>query len=169
MNIGFDSVIGILASILTTSSFLPQIIKAYKTKKMDDVSQYLMILFSSGAILWIVYGFMQDDIVIIGANTVAATFNIILFFFSFIYMSRWKSNQLLDVLQLPSIDLLIIKITTLIFFYTCILEMWILWILILIKIANLKIANALYITNTNLVNLRLIKVKSRSFAYFKLL
>jgi MtN3 and saliva related transmembrane protein len=88
MSIGFDSIIGILASILTTSSFLPQIIKAYRTKKMDDVSQYLMILFTSGSILWIVYGFMHDDIVIIGANTVAATFNIILFFFSFIYMSR---------------------------------------------------------------------------------
>jgi MtN3 and saliva related transmembrane protein len=85
MNFGYDSVIGILAAFLTTLSFVPQIIKAYHTKRMKDVSRYLMILFTTGSILWIVYGVLHEDLVIIGANTTAATFNLILLYYSFVY------------------------------------------------------------------------------------
>ena len=36
-------IIGTVAGILVLASFIPQIIKAYKTKKMSDVSAHLMI------------------------------------------------------------------------------------------------------------------------------
>ena len=39
MNFGYDSLIGISAAFLTTLSFLPQIIKAYRTRRMKDVSK----------------------------------------------------------------------------------------------------------------------------------
>jgi MtN3 and saliva related transmembrane protein len=68
MNFGYDSVIGISAAFLTTLSFVPQIIKAHHTKRMKDVSRYLMILFTTGAILWIIYGILHNDFVIVGAN-----------------------------------------------------------------------------------------------------
>ena len=85
MNFGYDTVIGILAAFLTTLSFIPQIIKAYHTKRMKDVSRYLMILFTTGSILWIIYGIFHKDVVIIGANATAATFNLILLYYSFVY------------------------------------------------------------------------------------
>jgi MtN3 and saliva related transmembrane protein len=85
MNFGYDSVIGISAAFLTTLSFVPQIIKAYHTKRMKDVSRYLMILFTTGSILWIVYGILHKDLVIIGANAIAAAFNLILLYYSFVY------------------------------------------------------------------------------------
>ncbi len=72
------SIIGIAAGTLTTSSFVPQIVKAYKTKSMGDVSRYLMGIFATGTVLWIVYGIYKADSVIIGANAVAVAFNIIL-------------------------------------------------------------------------------------------
>ena len=37
-------IIGILAGILILSGWVPQIVKGYKTKKLNDVSAYLMIL-----------------------------------------------------------------------------------------------------------------------------
>jgi MtN3 and saliva related transmembrane protein len=85
MNFGYDSVIGILAAFLTTLSFVPQIIKAYHTRRMKDVSRYLMILFTTGSILWIIYGILHHDFVIIGANVTAAIFNFILLYYSFVY------------------------------------------------------------------------------------
>ena len=85
MNFGYDSVIGISAAFLTTLSFVPQIIKAYHTRRMKDVSRYLMILFTTGSILWIIYGILHEDLVIIGANVTAATFNLILLYYSFVY------------------------------------------------------------------------------------
>ena len=85
MNFGYDTVIGISAAFLTTLSFVPQIIKAYRTKRMKDVSRYLMILFTTGSILWILYGVLHVDLVIIGANATAATFNLVLLYYSFVY------------------------------------------------------------------------------------
>ena len=54
---------------------------------MKDVSRYLMILFTTGSILWIIYGMLHKDLVIVGANVTAATFNLILLYFSFTYVS----------------------------------------------------------------------------------
>ena len=58
-------IIGILAGILILSGWIPQIIKGHKTKKLDDVSSYLMILIFAGAALWLVYGLALDDVYII--------------------------------------------------------------------------------------------------------
>jgi MtN3 and saliva related transmembrane protein len=44
-------VIGIIAGTLVLSSFIPQLHKAYKTKRMADVSIYLMALIASGMFL----------------------------------------------------------------------------------------------------------------------
>ena len=64
-------VIGILAGILILSGWVPQIVKGYKTKKLEDVSAYLMILIFAGAVLWLVYGLALDDVYIIGVNVAA--------------------------------------------------------------------------------------------------
>jgi len=65
------AVIGILAGILILSGWVPQIMKGYRTKSLDDVSQYLMILIFIGAALWLVYGMALDDVYIMGVNIAA--------------------------------------------------------------------------------------------------
>lgn len=81
-------IIGIAAAVLTTSSFLPQIVKAYQTKSMEDVSRYLMIMFATGTLLWMVYGAYKSDPVIIGANAIASAFNIVLLYMKFAYRKK---------------------------------------------------------------------------------
>ena len=70
--------IGVVAGVLVLLSFIPQIIKAYKTKKMIDVSIYLMGLISTGMFLWIIYGIIRSDVVIIGTNVSGFVLNVIL-------------------------------------------------------------------------------------------
>lgn len=86
------SIIGVAAATLTTSSFLPQIFKAYRTKSMEDVSRYLMSFFATGTVLWMVYGIFKGDLVIIGANATATVFNLILLYMKFAY--RKKSTKI---------------------------------------------------------------------------
>jgi MtN3 and saliva related transmembrane protein len=76
--VAWADIIGIVAGILVLSSFIPQIMKAYKTKKMFDVSAHLMSLIASGMFLWIIYGFIRSDPVIIGTNAAGFTLNITL-------------------------------------------------------------------------------------------
>jgi MtN3 and saliva related transmembrane protein len=64
-------VIGILAGILILSGWVPQIVKGYQTKKLTDVSSYLMILIFVGAVLWLIYGMALDDVYIMGVNLAA--------------------------------------------------------------------------------------------------
>ena len=64
-------IIGILAGILILSGWVPQIAKGYRTKKLNDVSSYLMILIFAGAVLWLIYGMAIDDVYTIGVNIAA--------------------------------------------------------------------------------------------------
>ena len=86
------SLIGVAAAVLTTSSFVPQIIKAYRSKRMDDVSPYLMSLFSTGTVLWMIYGVYKSDIVIVAANAIATAFNAVLLYFKFSFRRYPKST-----------------------------------------------------------------------------
>ena len=65
------TILGVAAGVLILSGWVEQIIKGYKTKSLKDVSKYLMIFISGGAILWLVYGFIVSDIFIIGTNLAA--------------------------------------------------------------------------------------------------
>tara|TARA_Y100000590_G_scaffold297499_1_gene335260 strand:+ start:4840 stop:5127 length:288 start_codon:yes stop_codon:yes gene_type:complete len=64
-------IVGIAAGVLILSGWVPQIIKGYRTKKLDDVSAYLMVCIFAGAVLWLIYGIAIDDIYIIGVNVAA--------------------------------------------------------------------------------------------------
>ncbi len=67
------------------SGWVPQIIKGYRTKKLDDVSKYLMILISGGAVLWAIYGIEKNDPYIIGVNVAAIVLTMIVLGMKFRY------------------------------------------------------------------------------------
>ena len=70
MQHGYVTVIGIIAGICTTVSFIPQIIKILKTGNTRDISLSMYIILTVGISLWVVYGFFLGEIPIILANSV---------------------------------------------------------------------------------------------------
>ena len=64
-------IVAIAAGVLILIGWVPQIIQGYKTKKLEDVSKYLVIAIFSGAVLWLIYGIEIDYIYIIGVNVAA--------------------------------------------------------------------------------------------------
>jgi MtN3 and saliva related transmembrane protein len=69
-------VLGLAAGMLTTIGFVPQLVKGYRTKRMDDVSLVMPMLLSAGMALWLGYGIMIDSFPIIFWNLVALGLNI---------------------------------------------------------------------------------------------
>lgn len=65
-----DQLIGPLAAILTTISFIPQVIQILKTKNTEGISLGMYALFVSGVFLWLIHGIMIQDWPIIVANAV---------------------------------------------------------------------------------------------------
>ena len=69
-------VLGLAAGFLTTIGFVPQLVKGYRTKRMDDVSLVMPMLLSAGMALWLGYGIMIDSLPIIFWNIVALVLNL---------------------------------------------------------------------------------------------
>ena len=65
------TILGTVAGILILTGWVEQIYKGYRTKSLRDVSRFLMIFISAGAVLWLIYGFIVSDVFIIGTNIAA--------------------------------------------------------------------------------------------------
>ncbi|MBU2540768.1 MAG: SemiSWEET transporter [Candidatus Omnitrophica bacterium] len=62
-------IIGLIAGSLCTISFLPQVIRIFKTKRTKDLSLITFSVFSLGVLLWLIYGILIGELPIILANT----------------------------------------------------------------------------------------------------
>jgi MtN3 and saliva related transmembrane protein len=65
------TVIGLAAAVCTTAANLPQLKKAWITGQTDDLSLKTLLLFGSGMMLWVIYGLLQRDVVIMLANGIS--------------------------------------------------------------------------------------------------
>ena len=81
----FWEIVGLAAATLTMFSFIPQILKVYKTKSEKDLSLFTLLQLSSGVFLWIVYGLYRKDLIIITANIITLVSLLILLFLFFYY------------------------------------------------------------------------------------
>ena len=77
----FNESIGIIAAILTTSAFIPQVYKIYKEKKAQGVSLTMYLIMFVGVLLWLVYGILIGSIAIIVANSVTAVLQLFVIIF----------------------------------------------------------------------------------------
>ena len=75
IHFNYIDLFGFLAALLTTIAFLPQLYKTWKTKSADDVSLIMLILFITGLICWIIYGFKINSFPILIANIITFMFN----------------------------------------------------------------------------------------------
>ncbi|MBL7725894.1 MAG: SemiSWEET transporter [Chitinophagaceae bacterium] len=62
--------LGYAAGALTAFTFLPQVLKTWKEKSAKDVSLYMFIIAFVNEIMWLVYGVMINNWVIILTNAV---------------------------------------------------------------------------------------------------
>ncbi len=62
--------IGFIAAVLTTTAFVPQFLKVWKTRSTRDISLRMYLMLCTGIFLWLVYGIRLNSLPIILANGV---------------------------------------------------------------------------------------------------
>jgi len=67
---GLINSIGLIAGLLTTAAFIPQVWKIYRTKSGKDISGRMFSLFSAGIVLWLIYGVLLESMPLILSNAV---------------------------------------------------------------------------------------------------
>ena len=80
--------LGFVAGALTTLSFLPQVHKAWRTKRCDDLSLTMLLALALGVSLWLVYGLALRAAPIIATNAVTLALVLILISFKARYRTE---------------------------------------------------------------------------------
>ncbi|MEZ4874333.1 MAG: SemiSWEET transporter [Flavobacteriaceae bacterium] len=88
MEIDSAEIIGLIAATLTTSAFVPQVVKTWKTKNVEGLSLTMYSVFFVGIVLWLVYGIMVGSLSVIVANIVTAILAFVLVYFKLTFKSK---------------------------------------------------------------------------------
>jgi len=75
------TILGLAAGTLTTIAFLPQVIRTWRLKSARDLSLGMVLIFSAGVLLWLVYGLLTQDLPVILANLVTLVLNLTILIF----------------------------------------------------------------------------------------
>jgi MtN3 and saliva related transmembrane protein len=73
-----NEVLGLVAATLTTSAFVPQVLKVWRSRSADDLSVATLLVFSVGILLWLLYGLRLGSVPLIGANAVTLALNLVI-------------------------------------------------------------------------------------------
>lgn len=71
-------IIGLTAAVLTTSAFVPQVFKVWKSKSTESLSLTMYLAFFVGIVLWLVYGIHLNSLAMILSNTVTGFLALVL-------------------------------------------------------------------------------------------
>lgn len=69
-------VLGITAGAMTTGSILPQVLKIVQSKSSRDVSTLFFAIMATGMLLWLVYGILRSDLVIVLWNAISLSLSL---------------------------------------------------------------------------------------------
>ncbi|MGZ4830213.1 MAG: SemiSWEET family sugar transporter [Candidatus Angelobacter sp.] len=82
------TLLGFIAGTLTTISFVPQVLHAWRSKRCDDLSWAMLLTFSAGVVLWLVYGIRIWAMPVIVANAVTLVLLLIIMALKTRYAAR---------------------------------------------------------------------------------
>jgi MtN3 and saliva related transmembrane protein len=69
-----ETLVGFVAAFCTTISYIPQVWKCWQTGSSGDLSLKMLLTLATGIGLWVLYGVLKGDLVIILANSVSLLF-----------------------------------------------------------------------------------------------
>jgi MtN3 and saliva related transmembrane protein len=71
--------LGLVAGALTTISFVPQVIKVWRTRSAGDFSYVMLALFCTGIACWLLYGVAVRSLPVVLANGVTLALTLAIF------------------------------------------------------------------------------------------
>lgn len=78
-------ILGLVAGTITSITFLPQVVKIWKTRSATDISLSMLLLLLLGVIMWLTYGILVKDAAIIYTNSMVLLMGLIMLFFKLKY------------------------------------------------------------------------------------
>lgn len=87
-------ILGMAAGSISAVTFLPQVIKTWKTKSAGDISILMFTFATISVIMWLVYGIILRDIPIIYTNSLVLICSLIMLYFKFRFRKKPSDMEL---------------------------------------------------------------------------
>jgi MtN3 and saliva related transmembrane protein len=85
----FIEVMGLLGALLSSLTFIPQVVRTWQIKSAGDLSMGMLLIVFSSTIVWLVYGFALDLLPVIIANGIIFILSLVLIYFKI----KFKKNE----------------------------------------------------------------------------
>lgn len=72
----YVDLIGFVAAFCTTVSFIPQVLKTWRTRDLAGISLGMYSVFTVGIAFWLVYGLLQSDWPLVIANSITGSLSL---------------------------------------------------------------------------------------------
>jgi MtN3 and saliva related transmembrane protein len=72
---------GYAAAVCTTSAYVPQVLRVWRTRSTQDISLKMFLVLVAGLALWLTYGIWRGEIPLIAANSVTLMLASIILYF----------------------------------------------------------------------------------------
>jgi MtN3 and saliva related transmembrane protein len=70
--------LGVIAGAMTTGSIVPQALKIMQSKSARDVSTLFFTIMAGGMLLWLVYGLLRSDMIIVLWNAISLSLTLVI-------------------------------------------------------------------------------------------
>jgi len=81
-------VVGLVGSGLSSITFIPQVLQAWKTKSVGDLSLWMMLIVTTSTVVWLIYGIGRGALPVIIANTIIFILSLVLIYFKFAFAKK---------------------------------------------------------------------------------
>jgi MtN3 and saliva related transmembrane protein len=78
-------ILGYTAGAITSLTFLPQVVKTWKSRSAADISLMMFLIAALNEVLWIMYGVLLDNTVIILTNAIVLAMSLTMIYFKLRY------------------------------------------------------------------------------------
>ncbi|MFN8249707.1 MAG: SemiSWEET family transporter [Ferruginibacter sp.] len=84
----WTEIIGLTASAISSLTFVPQVYRAWKTKRVADLSMLMMFFVFSSTILWLIYGVGRNSLPVIICNGFICFLSVVLIYFKLTFPKK---------------------------------------------------------------------------------
>ena len=81
--------IGLLGALLSSITFIPQVVRTWQIKSAGDLSMGMLLIVFTSTIVWLIYGFALNLLPVIIANGIIFLLSLLLIYFKI----KYKRNK----------------------------------------------------------------------------
>ncbi len=84
----WNEVLGYIGAFLSAITFIPQVLQAWKTKSVGDLSIWMILIVILSCVVWLIYAANVKSGPVIAANLIVLALALVLFYFKLTFTQK---------------------------------------------------------------------------------